>query len=86
MKLLLDQNLSDRIISRISDLFPDSTHIKAVGLTEADDRVVWEWAKQHGFDCIKGHRFSSVGYCVWSPAKGPNAGILTPITPELVNF
>ena len=35
MKLLLDQNLSDRIISRISDLFPGSTHVKAVGLTEA---------------------------------------------------
>ena len=52
MKLLLDQNLSDRIISGISDLFPDSTHIKAVGLTEADDRVVWEWAKQHGFTIV----------------------------------
>ena len=49
VKLLLDQNLSDRIISRISDLFPGSTHIKAVGLREADDGVVWEWAKQHGF-------------------------------------
>ena len=49
MKLLLDQNLSDRITSRISDLFPGSTHIKAVGQREADDDVVWEWAKQHGF-------------------------------------
>ena len=37
MKLLLDENLSDRIISRIVDLFPGSTHIKAVGLREADD-------------------------------------------------
>ena len=49
MKLLLDENLSDRIISRIVDLFPGSTHIKAVGLREANDFVVWEWAKQHGF-------------------------------------
>ena len=31
MKLLLDENLSDRIISQIVDLFPDSTHTKAVG-------------------------------------------------------
>ena len=46
VKLLLDENLSDRIISRVADLFPDSTHIKAVGLREADDFVVWEWAKK----------------------------------------
>jgi predicted nuclease of predicted toxin-antitoxin system len=52
VKLLLDENLSDRIISRIGDLFPDSTHIKAVGLKEADDFVVWEWAKKHGFTIV----------------------------------
>ena len=52
MKLQLDENLSDRIISRISDLFPGSTHVKAVGLKEADDSVVWEWAKQHGFSIV----------------------------------
>src|SRR5467141_1759172 len=52
VKLLLDQNLSDRIISRVADLFPDSTHIKAVGLREADDFVVWEWAKKHGFTIV----------------------------------
>ena len=50
MKLLLDENLSDRIIPRIVDLFPGSTHVNAVGLREADDRAVWEWAKEHG--CI----------------------------------
>ena len=52
MKLLLDENLSDRIISRVADLFPDSTHIKAVGLREAEDFVVWEWAKKHGFTIV----------------------------------
>jgi predicted nuclease of predicted toxin-antitoxin system len=31
---------------------PDSTHIKAVGLREADDFVVWEWAKKHGFTIV----------------------------------
>jgi hypothetical protein len=48
VKLLLDGNLSDRIISRVVDLFPDSTHIKTVGLSEADDFVVLEWAKKYG--------------------------------------
>jgi predicted nuclease of predicted toxin-antitoxin system len=49
VKLLLDENVSDRIVDRIADLFPGSTHIKSVGLMEADDRIVWDWAKQHGF-------------------------------------
>jgi predicted nuclease of predicted toxin-antitoxin system len=43
VKLLLDENLSDRIISRVADLF---------GLREADDFVVWEWARKHGFTIV----------------------------------
>jgi hypothetical protein len=31
------QDLSDRVITRVVDLFPDSAHLKAVGLREADD-------------------------------------------------
>ncbi|WP_366146290.1 DUF5615 family PIN-like protein [Crocosphaera sp.] len=27
MKLLLDENLSDRIINKIIDLYPDSNHV-----------------------------------------------------------
>ena len=49
MKLLLDENVSDRIVDRIADRFPGSAHIKSLGLKEADDRVIWDWAKQHGF-------------------------------------
>ena len=52
MKLLLDANLSDKIISRVVDLFPDSTHIKVVGLSEAEDFVIWEWAKRRGFTIL----------------------------------
>lgn len=52
MKLLLDENLSDRIVSRIIDLFPDSTHVKAVALTESDDATVADWAKRHGFTIV----------------------------------
>ena len=45
MKLLLDENLSDRIIHRISDLYPDSEHVKTPGLINTDDAVIWEYAK-----------------------------------------
>ena len=52
MKLLLDENVSDRIVQQIADLFPDSTHVKFVGLKEADDTAVWHWAKQQGFTIV----------------------------------
>ena len=52
VKLLLDENLSDRIVSQICDLFPGSAHVKAVGLKEADDHAVWQWAKQHGLTIV----------------------------------
>ena len=47
MKLLLDENLSDRIISRIVDLYPDSVHVKTLGLINTDDVVIWDYAKAH---------------------------------------
>ena len=49
MKLLLDENLSDRIIARIVDLYPDSEHVKTLGLINTDDAVIWEYAKTNGF-------------------------------------
>lgn len=49
MKLLLDENLSDRIVQRIDDLYPESQHVKALGLTNTDDAVIWEYAKTNDF-------------------------------------
>ncbi len=45
MKLLLDENLSDRIIDRIIDLCPNSNHVKTLILTNTDNRIIWEYAK-----------------------------------------
>lgn len=49
MKLLLDENLSDQIIHRVVDLYPNSEHIKTLGMTNTDDAVIWEYAKVNGF-------------------------------------
>ncbi|MHC5727113.1 MAG: DUF5615 family PIN-like protein, partial [Nostoc sp.] len=49
MKLLLDENLSDRIVSQIVDLYPDSVHVKTLGLINTDDVIIWEYAKAHDF-------------------------------------
>ncbi len=50
MKLLLDQNLSPRLVRRLSDLYPDSMHVATVGLDRAFDKDVWNYAHKH--DCI----------------------------------
>lgn len=49
MKLLFDQNLSHRIVSRLSAEYPFSQHVRDVGLVDAADPVIWQYAKQHGF-------------------------------------
>ena len=49
MKLLFDQNLSHRLIRLLEDVFPDSQHVRNVGLKTADDPVVWDYAKAHEF-------------------------------------
>jgi predicted nuclease of predicted toxin-antitoxin system len=49
VKLLLDENLSDRIIAKIIDLYPDSEHVKTLGLTNTDDVLIWEYSKVNDF-------------------------------------
>lgn len=49
MKLLLDENLSDRIVYRIIDLYPDSEHVKTLALKNTDDGIIWEYAKANDF-------------------------------------
>lgn len=70
MKLLVDQNLSFKLASRVADLFPDSVHVRDIGLKDADDRVVWDYAKQHG--CIvvsKDSDFHQKSFVIGAPPQ-----------------
>ncbi len=49
MKLLFDANLSPRLVSRLADLFPASTHVRDIGLKAADDPLVWDYARANDF-------------------------------------
>lgn len=49
MKLLLDENLSRRIIPSLEDHYPGSTQVALIGLEQATDHEVWQYAKEHGF-------------------------------------
>jgi predicted nuclease of predicted toxin-antitoxin system len=49
MRLLFDQNLSFKLCRRLADVFPESTQVRLLGMAEADDRSIWEYAKTGGF-------------------------------------
>ncbi len=52
MKLLLDENLSHRLVARISDLFPDSSHVITEGLHQATDSSIWKFAQANNFTIV----------------------------------
>ncbi len=49
MKLLFDHHLSPRLVKRLSDLYPDSSHVYFLGLDRVDDSVIWEHARSNDF-------------------------------------
>lgn len=47
MRFLFDENISPRLVPALADLYPDSIHVRDVGLEKADDETVWVYAKEH---------------------------------------
>ena len=47
MSLLLNENLSPRLVKRLSALFPGLTHVRDVGLKQAADERIWTWAREN---------------------------------------
>ena len=52
MKLLLDENLSRRIVPSLQEAFPETTQVALVGLEQASDRDVWEFGKTGGYTIL----------------------------------
>lgn len=48
-RLLLDQNLSPRLATRLADVFHGSAHVSDFRLDRASDVVVWAVARDEGF-------------------------------------
>jgi predicted nuclease of predicted toxin-antitoxin system len=49
MKLLFDQNLSPRLARLLVDIYPESVHVRNVGLRDADDLAIWLYAKARDY-------------------------------------
>ncbi|MEB0138419.1 MULTISPECIES: DUF5615 family PIN-like protein [unclassified Undibacterium] len=76
MKLLLDENLSYRIVASLQGSYPGTTHVRLTGLERADDKAIWQFAKEndyvivtkdedfHGLSGLIGHPPRVVSLCL----------------------
>ncbi len=60
MKLLFDQNVSPRLVALLADIFPDSNHVFPLGLDEAEDTDVWQYAKTNNLCSLPKMRISAI--------------------------
>ena len=52
MKLLLDQNISRKLVKELEDLFQGSSHVYLLGLHKASDEKIWNYARENGFTIV----------------------------------
>lgn len=70
MKLLIDENLSKRLVAGVEALYPGSAHVSTVGLRGATDDAVWDFAREHGFVIVsKDNHFRQRGFVEGPPPK-----------------
>lgn len=70
VKLLLDENLSGRLVPRLSRTYPGTQHVEAVGLGGKSDREIWDYAATHGFAIAsKDNDFRQLSFLYGAPPK-----------------
>lgn len=70
MKLLLDENLSRRLLITLGDRYPGSVHVDRIGLHGRSDLDVWEYAALHGFAIVsKDDDFRQLSFLRGAPPK-----------------
>ena len=52
MKLLFDQNVSPRLVKMLVDLHPGSVHVDPLGMGQADDAALWQFAAANGYTIV----------------------------------
>jgi predicted nuclease of predicted toxin-antitoxin system len=49
VKLLLDENLSRKLVARLAELYPGSAHVANFDLLARPDQDIWYFAQREGF-------------------------------------
>jgi len=67
---LFDQNLSFRLCERLADIFPNSSHVRLLGLEKVDDRALWQFARANGYTLVSlDSDFADMATLMGSPPK-----------------
>ena len=70
VRLLLDENLSERLLPILRGLFAGSAHIRARGLGGVADSMLWEVAKRDNFVLVtKDEDFVALSVLHGTPPK-----------------
>ena len=70
MKLLLDENLSRRIVPLLQSDYPGSSQIALLQLEAASDREIWEYARVNNFIIVtRDSDFHELGILYGAPPK-----------------
>ncbi len=70
MRFLYDQNLSYRLAADLEDLYPDSLHVRDIGMKESDDSDIWNYAAQNGYIIVsKDSDFHQQSFMYGHPPK-----------------
>ena len=70
MKLLLDENVSPRLVAALRDVFPGAVHVRDIGLSRATDAVIWDYARDHSLTIVsKDSDFHQLSFVRGPPPK-----------------
>jgi predicted nuclease of predicted toxin-antitoxin system len=70
VRLLLDENLSPRLVNLLADVFPAIQHVSQVGLACALDSAIWAYARANGMIIVsKDSDFHQRSLVVADPPK-----------------
>jgi predicted nuclease of predicted toxin-antitoxin system len=70
MRLLFDENLSPRLPRRLASTYPDSNHVRDLGLRGQSDREIWDRARRDGYVLVtKDDDFRQLSFLHGAPPK-----------------
>jgi predicted nuclease of predicted toxin-antitoxin system len=68
--LLFDQNISPRLVDRLGDMYPGAVHVSMVGMGNALDMEIWQYAYDNNHIIVtKDADFSELGLIKGFPPK-----------------
>lgn len=82
MKLLLDENLSRRLVPFLQEAYPGSSQVALLGLESVTDRVLWDFARERDFVLVtRDADFEELGvlngappHVIWLRGNNPERG------------